>query len=233
VKVVPEMFDGLAWRAPINYIGDFPVMELLREPIPAVGLLVKRLVDVVGSALGLVLLAPVMALLAAMVRLDSPGPAIYRSWRVGRKGRKFLCYKLRTMVLNADELKEELRHMNERQGPLFKISDDPRVTRLGRWLRRSSLDELPQLWSVLKGDMSLVGPRPPVPEECAEYCPEDLRRLDVRPGITGLWQVYARLDPSFERALGLDLEYIEEWSLWLDAKILLRTIPTVLSGSGR
>lgn len=233
VNVVPEMFEGLGWRAPIHYIGDFPVVELLREPIPAVGLLAKRVIDVAASAILLVLLAPVMALLAVVVGLDSPGPAIYRSLRVGRKGRKFACYKFRTMVANADEMKDKLRHMNERQGPLFKISNDPRVTRLGRWLRRSSLDELPQLWNVLKGEMSLVGPRPPVPEECAEYCPEHLRRLDVKPGITGLWQVCGRLEPSFERALCLDLEYIEGWSLWLDAKILLRTIPAVLSGSGR
>lgn len=233
VKVVPEMFDGLGWRAPIRYLGDFPVMELLREPIPAVGLLVKRAVDVAGSVFGLVILAPLMALLAIAVRLDSPGPVIYQSWRVGRKGRQFACYKFRTMVFNADELKDNLRHMNERKGPLFKIANDPRITRLGRWLRKYSLDELPQLWNVFKGEMSLVGPRPPVPEECAEYRPEYLRRLDVKPGITGLWQVYGRQDPSFNRALALDLKYIELWSLKLDAKILLKTLPAVLSGSGR
>jgi exopolysaccharide biosynthesis polyprenyl glycosylphosphotransferase len=233
VKVVPEMFDGLGWRAPIRYIGDFPVMELLKEPIPAFGLFVKRAIDTIGATLALVVLAPVFVILALAIRIDSPGPAIYRSWRIGRKGRKFLCYKFRTMILNAEALKKDLQHLNERKGPLFKISDDPRITRLGYLLRKYSLDELPQLWNVLTGEMSLVGPRPPVPEECAEYRPEYLRRLDVKPGITGLWQVYGRQDPYFERALGLDLKYIEKWSLWLDVSILLKTIPVVLKGSGK
>jgi exopolysaccharide biosynthesis polyprenyl glycosylphosphotransferase len=232
VKVVPEMFDGLGFRAPIRYVGDFPVMELLREPIPAFGLLVKRVMDVLGSAIGLLVLSPVLALLAIAIRLDSPGPAVYSSWRMGRKGRKFRCYKLRTMVANADAIKDDLRKLNEREGPFFKIADDPRVTRLGRWLRKYSLDELPQLWNVFKSEMSLVGPRPHPLDDYERYELEHLRRLDVKPGITGLWQVYARRDPSFERALALDLEYIENWSLWLDAKILLKTLPAALQGSG-
>src|SRR5712692_3957186 len=139
VKVVPELFDGLGWRAPIRYVGDFPVMELLREPIPAFGLFVKRVVDVLGAAVGLMALAPVFALLAIAIKLDAPGPAFYCSWRMRKKGRKFRCYKLRTMVVNADEIKDNLRGLNERNGPFFKIADDPRVTRLGRWLRRYSL----------------------------------------------------------------------------------------------
>jgi len=233
VKVVPELFDGLAWRAPISYIGDFPVMELLREPIPAFGLFIKRLIDVVGSMVTLVVLAPVLTSIALAIRLDSEGPAIYRSSRVGWKGRRFLCYKFRTMVANADELKDGLRHMNEREGPFFKITNDPRLTRFGRLLRRYSLDELPQFLNVLKGDMSLVGPRPHPLDDYEQYEIEHLRRLDVKPGITGLWQVYARMDTSFERNLSLDLEYIENWSLWLDAKILLKTLPAAVSGSGR
>jgi exopolysaccharide biosynthesis polyprenyl glycosylphosphotransferase len=232
VKVVPEMFDGLGWRAPIRYVGDFPVMELLREPISGFWRAVKRVMDVLGAAAGLLMLSPVLALSAILIRFDSPGPAFYSAWRIGKKGRKFQCYKLRTMVANADEMKGDLRKRNERNGPFFKMANDPRVTRIGYWLRKYSIDELPQLWSVLKGEMSLVGPRPHPVDDYEHYRLEHLRRLDVKPGITCLWQVYARRDPSFERNMALDLEYIETWSLWLDAKILLKTLPTVLSGSG-
>jgi exopolysaccharide biosynthesis polyprenyl glycosylphosphotransferase len=232
INLVPDFFDGLGWRMPVRYVGEFPVMELHREPVPVVGLVVKRAMDIVLSAFGLLLALPAMAATTLAVKLDSAGPVFYRSCRVGRKGRRFICYKFRTMVANADELKQELNHLNERQGPLFKISNDPRLTRPGKLLRKYSLDELPQLWNVLKGEMSLVGPRPPVPEECAEYRLEWLRRLDVKPGLTGLWQVTARQHPSFETALVLDLQYIENWNLWLDLRILLRTLPAVLSGSG-
>lgn len=232
VNLVPDFCDGLGWHVPIRYVGYFPVMELHREPVPVVGLVIKRAMDIVLSTLGLFLGLPLMAAIALAVKLDSPGPALYRSCRVGRKGQKFVCYKFRTMVPNADELKQNLNHLNERQGPLFKISNDPRLTRLGGFVRKYSLDELPQLFNVLKGEMSLVGPRPPLPEECAEYKLEHLRRLDVKPGITGLWQVGARRHPAFEKALALDLEYIEKWSLRLDFKILLKTLPAVLSGSG-
>jgi lipopolysaccharide/colanic/teichoic acid biosynthesis glycosyltransferase len=196
------------------------------------GLAVKRVLDVMGSALGLLLLWPLFALIALAIKLDSSGPVFYRSPRVGKKGRKFTCYKFRSMVSNADALKAALRHRNERQGPTFKISHDPRVTRLGGWLRKYSLDELPQLWNVLTGDMSLVGPRPHPTDDFAQYSLEHLRRLDVTPGITGLWQTSARRDPSFERNLALDLEYIENWNLWLDFRILLKTIPAVVAGHG-
>jgi exopolysaccharide biosynthesis polyprenyl glycosylphosphotransferase len=232
VKVVPDLYDGLGWDAPINHIGDFPVMELHWEPIPAFGLFIKRLIDIVGSSLGLILLSPILAAIGIAIRLDSPGAAVYCSQRVGKKGRRFACYKFRTMGADADAVKHQLRHLNERKGPFFKIANDPRITRLGRWLRKYSLDELPQLWNVLKGEMSLVGPRPPVPEECEDYRPEYLRRLDVKPGVTGLWQVYARKHPSFEKTLSLDLRYIERWTLWLDIKILLKTLPIVINGSG-
>lgn len=233
VKVVPELFDGLGWRTPIHYIGYFPVMELLREPIPGFGLFIKRLIDVVSSVFALILLSPLMLLIAIAIRLDSPGSAIYHSLRIGRKGRQFVCHKFRTMVVNADKLKDGLRHMNEREGPFFKITNDPRLTRIGGFLRRSSLDELPQFWDVLRGEMSLVGPRPHPLDDYEQYQLEHLRRLDVKPGITGLWQVYAREDPSFERNLSLDLDYIENWSVWLDAKILIKTFSAAWSGSGR
>jgi len=232
VKIVPEMFDGPGWHAPIRYVGNVPVMELLREPISAPGLVIKRAADMLSAGVGLVALAPVLALLAVAIRLDSPGAVLYSSWRIGKKGRKFRCYKLRTMVANADELKDNLRDRNERDGPCFKMFNDPRVTRVGSWVRKYSLDELPQLWNVLKGEMSLVGPRPHPLDDFERYQLDHLRRLDVKPGITGLWQVYARRDPSFERNMRLDLEYIETWSLWLDAKILLKTLPVVLSGAG-
>lgn len=232
VKVVPDLYDGLGWRAPIEHLGDFPVMALYREPIPAMGLLVKRLIDISLASLGLILLFPWLAAIALAVKLDSPGSVIYRSRRVGKKGRVFDCYKFRTMVANADALKDKLREMNERQGPFFKIANDPRLTRVGKFLRRYSLDEFPQLWNVFKGEMSLVGPRPHPTDDYEQYSLEHLRRLDVMPGITGLWQVSARHDPSFERNMTLDLEYIENWDLWLDFKIFLRTAPAVFKGSG-
>jgi exopolysaccharide biosynthesis polyprenyl glycosylphosphotransferase len=232
VKVVPDLYDGLGWDAPISHIGHFPAMELHWEPIPDVGLFVKRLVDILGSSVGLILASPLLAAIAIAVRLDSPGVAVYRSQRVGRKGRKFTCYKFRTMVANADVVKHQLRHLNEREGPTFKITNDPRITRLGKFLRKYSLDELPQLWNVLKGDMSLVGPRPHPLDDYDQYGLEHLRRLDVKPGVTGLWQVTARKHPSFETNMQLDVEYIERWNFWLDMKILLKTLPALLSGSG-
>jgi exopolysaccharide biosynthesis polyprenyl glycosylphosphotransferase len=233
VKVVPDLYDGLGWNAPIRFVGDYPVMELHREPITALGLFAKRLIDIVGSGLALILLFPAYAALALLIRWDSPGPAIYRSRRIGKKGREFTCYKFRTMVANADALKEELRGQNQRNGPFFKMAADPRITRMGRILRKYSLDELPQFWNVLKGDMSLVGPRPHPLDDYQRYSLEHRRRLDVKPGITGLWQVTARRDPSFETNMALDLQYIERWTLGLDFLILLRTAAVVLRGNGQ
>jgi exopolysaccharide biosynthesis polyprenyl glycosylphosphotransferase len=232
LHVVPEMYDGLAWRAPLHAIGGFPLLELYGEPIPAAGLAVKRAIDVIASLLGLILAAPLLVVAALWIRLDSRGPALYRALRVGKKGKRFTCYKLRTMVESADAQKEQLRSANERRGPTFKIEQDPRVTRSGRWLRKYSVDELPQLWNVLCGDMSLVGPRPHPLDDFERYTLEHLRRLDVKPGITGLWQVTARRDPSFETNMALDLEYIENWSLGSDLRILLKTIPSVLQAEG-
>jgi len=196
------------------------------------GSFVKRIIDVALSGIALLFLWPLLLVIAVAVKLESRGPAIYRSLRAGKKGQKFACYKFRTMVDGADELKDALRRFNERRDPFFKIADDPRVTRLGRFLRKYSLDELPQFWNVLKGDMSLVGPRPHPVDDCARYRPADHRRLQVKPGITGLWQVFARTDPSFETCMKLDLEYMMRWSLSLDCKILLRTVPAVLAGEG-
>jgi len=232
LHVLPDLYDGLAWRAPLHMIGGFPILELHREPIPTIGLAIKRAIDVVASLLGLVLVSPLLAVAAIWIRLDSNGPAIYQAPRVGKKGKRFVCYKLRSMTVAADEQKERLRGANERKGPCFKIKEDPRVTRCGKWLRRLSIDELPQLVNVLRGEMSLVGPRPHPVDDYEQYTLEHLRRLDVKPGMTGLWQVTARKDPSFETNMKLDLEYIENWSLGLDFRILLKTLPAVVKAEG-
>jgi exopolysaccharide biosynthesis polyprenyl glycosylphosphotransferase len=192
----------------------------------------KRVLDIMLSVTALLALAPLMAAIALAVKLASPGKLIYRATRVGLKGRRFVCYKFRTMVANADGLRDSLRTRNEREGPCFKMADDPRITRVGRILRRYSLDELPQLWNVLRGEMSLVGPRPHPLDDIERYRLEHFRRLDVTPGITGLWQVTARRDPSFETNMALDLEYIEHWNLWMDLQILWKTVFVVLHGSG-
>jgi exopolysaccharide biosynthesis polyprenyl glycosylphosphotransferase len=232
LNVVPDLYDGLGWHVPIHTIGGFPVLELHGQPIPAVGLGVKRLLDIVLGSLFLLLSAPVLGLAALWLKLDSRGPLLYSALRVGKKGKRFRCYKLRTMVPGADERKEDLRSMNERAGPFFKMNKDPRITRCGVWLRRFSIDELPQLINVIRGEMSLVGPRPHPVDDFALYSYEDLRRLDVKPGLTGLWQVTARRDPSFETNMTLDLRYIENWSLALDLDILLKTVPAVLRAEG-
>jgi len=195
-------------------------------------LAIKRTLDVLLSTAGLAVLAPVIMLLALLIKADSPGPVFYLASRVGRKGQKFRCCKLRTMIDGADRDKNHLRAHNERCGATFKLSRDPRITPVGRLLRRYSLDELPQLWNVLKGEMSLVGPRPHPLDDVERYQKEDLRRLEVTPGLTGLWQVTARRDPSFLRNIQLDLEYIEHWSLGMDFRILCRTVSAVLRGTG-
>jgi len=232
LKIVPDLYDGLGWRAPLHTLGGFPVMDLHWQPIPDAGLAVKRTLDILISAVSLVVTAPLLLLLAILIRLDSHGPLLYVADRVGLKGRTFRCYKLRTMVQDADSRKAKLRADNERRGPFFKMENDPRITRVGRWLRKYSFDELPQLWNVLRGDMSLVGPRPHPLDDYQRYSIEHLRRLDVSPGLTGLWQVSARSDPSFEINMAKDLEYIENWSLALDLAILAKTIPAVLRGEG-
>jgi exopolysaccharide biosynthesis polyprenyl glycosylphosphotransferase len=232
LRVVPEMYDELAWNTPVEYVGQFPTIPLHRGRVPELGLLLKRLLDVVLSSIALVVLAPLLLVVAIAIKLDSPGKAFYTSERIGKKGRVFSCIKFRTMVPNADKLREQMMHMNERDGVLFKVTNDPRITKLGRFLRKYSLDELPQLFNVLRGDMSIVGPRPPIASEVREYKLSHLRRLDVTPGITGLWQVVGRQDPSFESYISLDVTYIENWSIVLDLMIILRTIGVVVAGTG-
>jgi exopolysaccharide biosynthesis polyprenyl glycosylphosphotransferase len=232
VLVIPGFYEELTPEAPIEYLGNFPVVALHRRNAKVVAHLFKRIWDFAVSAMLLVALLPTLLVVALSIKLDSPGPILYTSDRVGKKGRIFPCYKFRTMVANAEQLKQTLAAQNERDGILFKMKNDPRITRVGRVLRKFSLDELPQLLNVLRGDMSLVGPRPPIASEVQRYEVQHFRRLEVLPGLTGLWQVRARQDPSFERYVGLDLAYVENWSFWLDLKILVRTAEVVLRGTG-
>jgi exopolysaccharide biosynthesis polyprenyl glycosylphosphotransferase len=218
---VMEQLDGLA------------VASVLPRPDHAAGLLVKRGVDIVLGAMLLLLALPLLAILAMGIRLIDGGPVLFRQDRIGRHGRPFRMLKLRTMTADAEERLADLAPLNLIQGSAFKLERDPRLTRTGPFLRRTSLDELPQLWNVLRGEMSLVGPRPPLPEEVAAYDAWHRRRLSVSPGMTGLWQVEGRQDPVFDHWVRLDLVYIDGWSLRLDVVILLRTIPAVLGGGGR
>jgi exopolysaccharide biosynthesis polyprenyl glycosylphosphotransferase len=232
LRVVPDLYDGLAWNSPIEYIGQFPTIPLHCGHVPELGLMLKRGLDIVFSTMLLLILSPFIIAIAIAIKLESKGPVLYTSDRIGKKGRVFRCFKFRTMVRDAEKKRADVMHMNERDGVLFKISNDPRITRLGRFLRKYSLDELPQFLNVLRGDMSVVGPRPPIASEVMEYKLNHLRRLDVMPGITGLWQVQGRQDPSFDSYVSLDVTYIENWSIWLDLKIIIRTVAVVFSGTG-
>jgi exopolysaccharide biosynthesis polyprenyl glycosylphosphotransferase len=232
LEIVPDLFGCNCVRQDTEQAGDLPVICLHAERLPIADLILKRFTDVFCAAVALAVLAPLFALIALFIKIDSPGPVLYSAPRAGRKGRLFRCHKFRTMVSNADEIKNSLRQNNERSGPFFKITGDPRITRIGHILRRYSLDELPQLLNVLKGEMSLVGPRPHPIDDVAGYQLEHLGRLDVTPGITGLWQVTARRDPSFQRGMELDREYIRTWSLAFDLRILLRTVLAVAEGNG-
>jgi exopolysaccharide biosynthesis polyprenyl glycosylphosphotransferase len=195
-------------------------------------LAVKRAIDLIGASIGLLLAAPVILVVAVAIRWDSPGPVFFGQTRCGLNGRRFRCWKLRTMCVDAEKQQQALAHLNEMKGPVFKITDDPRVTAVGRVLRRYSLDELPQLWNVFTGEMSIVGPRPPVPDEVAQYGASDRRRISMRPGLTCLWQINGRNSINFPEWVKLDLEYIDSWSLSKDLRIMLKTIPAVFRGTG-
>ena len=220
-SAVQEEFDGIIVRSLVN--------DGQREA----ALILKRLIDVVGAAVGLILLSPILLVSAVALWLRDGSPVLFRQERVGLHGRPFTMIKFRTMVVGAEERLAEVSHMNERNGAAFKATNDPRITPVGRFLRRTSIDELPQLWNVLAGSMSLVGPRPPLPDEVAEYDVWHRRRLSMKPGITGLWQVEARHEPDFDRWVEHDLIYIDGWSIWLDFKIMARTVPALLAHGGR
>ncbi|MCD4751144.1 MAG: sugar transferase [Thermoanaerobaculales bacterium] len=193
---------------------------------------IKRMIDIAGALLGLILILPLLPFLILMIKVDSPGPVLFKQERVGYRGRIFPCYKFRSMERGAEARKSELSHMNEATGAAFKIQDDPRITGVGRYIRSSSLDEFPQLFNVLKGDMSIVGPRPQIPSEVAEYTSAQARRLLVRPGLTCLWQVSGRSQLDFTEWMALDLAYVRQRSLRFDLWVLSRTIPAVIERKG-
>lgn len=232
VRSVSGYYNDLATNAGIEYLGTFPLVSLHRNAARTIATALKRTGDFVFSLLAIVATLPAMLAVAIAIRLESQGPIFYVSERIGKRGRVFPCFKFRTMVMNADQLKKNLDSLNERDGVLFKVANDPRITRLGRFLRKYSLDELPQFFNVLRGEMSLVGPRPPIASEVEKYKLEHLRRLEVLPGLTGLWQIQARQDASFEKYIALDTAYVENWSFWLDMKILVRTAEVVVRGTG-
>ncbi len=231
-SLVPDLFELALDRVQISEVAGLPLIGIKESRLQGWNWWIKRTMDIVISATVLVLAAPLMLLIAIAIKLDSPGPVLFRQVRIGKGGKPFVLYKFRSMVDGADKQQEALRRATGRSPLLFKLRDDPRVTRVGRILRRTSLDELPQFWNVLKGEMSVVGPRPPVPEEVAEYQDWHLQRLLVTPGLTGLWQVNGRSDLTFDEMVRLDLYYVENWSPWLDLKVMLRTVPVVLTGRG-
>jgi exopolysaccharide biosynthesis polyprenyl glycosylphosphotransferase len=233
VRVQPEMFNLKVATWHVDMLDGMPMVTIRSGPLDDWQLMAKRVIDICGSALCLVALAPLWLLVAILIKFDSPGPVFFKQERVGLHKRRFQVMKFRTMVNGAECQQQLLEHLNEADGPVFKIKEDPRITRLGRFLRRFSIDELPQLFNVLKGEMSLVGPRPlPVRDVERIALQWHKRRLSMKPGVTCLWQVNGRSDVSFEHWVRMDLEYIDTWTLGLDLKILLKTIPVVLKGAG-
>jgi exopolysaccharide biosynthesis polyprenyl glycosylphosphotransferase len=231
-KIVPDLFEMSLSRVVVDSVGSIPLIRVQETTIRGGSLAIKRVMDVLLTLTFSLLTLPIMAFCMLLIRLDSPGPVIFRQKRAGRDNTVFTAYKFRTMREGADEEKPQLAHLNEARGAMFKIRDDPRVTRVGKWLRRLSLDELPQMWNVLRGDMSWVGPRPALLDEAEQYNEWQKRRLGIAPGITGLWQVSGRSNLTFEEMVLLDIYYIENWSPWLDMEILLRTVPAVLLARG-
>jgi exopolysaccharide biosynthesis polyprenyl glycosylphosphotransferase len=231
-RVCVELFTPRIAKVEVDDLDGIPALSFSTTPSDALALVGKRAFDVCVSLAALVALAPLLTLVAIAIRLDSPGPVFFRQRRVGVNGREFALYKFRSMYADAEARLAALRDRNEVTGPVFKMRDDPRVTRVGRFIRRASIDELPQFWNVLRGEMSVVGPRPPLPSEVREYARWQRRRLSVKPGITCTWQVSGRNEIEFERWMRLDLHYIDNWSLWHDLKLVVKTIPAVLSGRG-
>lgn len=232
MRIAPNLEDVYG-RATVAEVAGIPVISFDHEVMTARSIAFKRGVDLLVAALLLALASIPMLLIAGLIRLDSPGPALYRQPRVGKNGRRFEALKFRTMVEGADNLRSDLIADDDAADPrLFKHTEDPRLTRTGKWLRRWSMDEIPQLWNIVRGEMSVVGPRPPLPEEVAHYLPMHHQRLAVVPGLTGLWQVNGRSNLSFEEMIRLDLYYVETWTPWLDLKLLVRTVPAVLTGKG-
>jgi exopolysaccharide biosynthesis polyprenyl glycosylphosphotransferase len=242
-RIAPSLFNCLPRKTEIDQIGVLPMIRLFREPLSNTARVVKRSFDLVVATLAIVFLSPLWLLIAALIKLDSNGPVFYTQERVGMDGRLFLLYKFRTMTTNADpeRHKEYQRafiagaataNLGDDKKPTYKLLDDPRITKVGKWLRKSSLDEVPQLLNVIMSDMSIVGPRPPIPYEVESYELWHRKRLDMKPGLTGLWQVSGRNRLSFEEMVRLDVFYIENWSILLDLKIIVRTVLVMLAGQG-
>jgi exopolysaccharide biosynthesis polyprenyl glycosylphosphotransferase len=232
VRIVLDDFGGSSSRLTVTETGAQAMLTISSTPTGALGLAAKRAFDMAASAMALVLLSPVLAAIAIAIRRDSAGPVFFRQSRVGLSGREFTFFKFRSMRVGAEAELALLQASNEMDGPVFKMRLDPRITRVGRFLRRTSLDELPQFWNVLRGEMSLVGPRPPLPAEVRQYLPWQRRRLSVKPGITCTWQVSGRNEIDFEQWMRLDLAYIDGWSFWGDIGICLKTVPAVLFARG-
>jgi len=231
-KFVPKVLDIIESRVTSDEILGVPLITVNEIKLYGLNAFLKRVSDIVYSLTLLILLFPVMLVIAILIKIDSPGPVLFLQKRVGKNGKEFNMYKFRSMKVGAEEEKEKLLHKNEADGLIFKIRNDPRITKVGKILRRWSLDEHPQIFNVIKGDMSFVGPRPPLPSEVKNYNSWHRKRLRVSPGITGLWQVSGRSDISFEDMVKLDIFYIESWSLWQDIKIMLKTIPAVFFAKG-
>jgi exopolysaccharide biosynthesis polyprenyl glycosylphosphotransferase len=232
IRIIPEHFNHISTIYEYRHDYQFPCLQIVKTPLRGLNLYFKRLMDIILSLIGILIITPLVIIVALTIKCSSEGPIFYKQQRIGKNSLPFMMYKFRTMVINADELKQQLLGENEAQGLVFKIKKDPRVTSIGTFLRKYSIDELPQLINVLRGEMSLIGPRPPLPEEVERYTDVHWRRLDVRPGMTGLWQVSGRSDLTFDEWIDLDIQYIERWSLGLELKILLKTIPTVIKGRG-
>jgi exopolysaccharide biosynthesis polyprenyl glycosylphosphotransferase len=232
VRICLDVFRYGPSKMSLEEVGGLATLALTRTPSNAVALVAKRSFDVVVSGLALLMLGPIFAIVAVAIRVESKGPIFFRQKRVGQNGRAFHMVKFRSMHSDAEARLEALRQFNEAGGPAFKMKNDPRITAVGRFIRRASIDELPQFWNVLKGEMSVVGPRPPLPSEVRQYKRWQRRRLSVKPGITCTWQVSGRSDISFDRWMELDLDYIDNWSLWRDVQIVLKTIPAILRARG-
>lgn len=239
VRILPDfqlhriMYTPETAKIELRQFLGLPTISISSTPANESGMLIKSLLDYTGAVLGIILLLPLFFVIALLIKIGSPGPIIYKQERCGLYGRRFNVLKFRTMVINADEIKKDLIDQNEMAGPVFKIKDDPRITRIGKLLRKTSFDELPQLFNVLQGHMSLVGPRPPIPEEVEEYQHWQRRRLSMKPGITCIWQVSGRNNIDFDTWMKMDLQYIDTWSLLLDFKIMFLTVKEVLSFNGR
>lgn len=234
VRMVLDYYDLKYTRKKLDFFhGNLPILTFYTKNLNSQQLLLKRVLDLFGALVGLFILSILFPFIAIMIKKDSPGPLFFGQERVGEAGRRFKCWKFRSMYIDAEERKLELLDQNEMNGAIFKIKNDPRITRVGRFLRKTSLDELPQFWNVLRGEMSLVGTRPPTPEEVEAYANWHRRRISIKPGITGMWQVNGRNNVNdFDAIVKMDIAYIDNWSIWLDIKLLLQTIKVVISCEG-